>query len=218
MMNWRYGATVFILWAVLMTPTSSFSQSFFRNGQAAQSHTPILPPTIEIARLLSQARSGSEVLKADGIVLYWNSTARPPERVLESLQLLLDLMVEKSEVFGPEVFSHELQVYILSYEDYVNYSYALRATYLRQHPNWQMVNDIHMTNANFLPIPQFTKNVILTYAWDWIIMLHELCHVILMRGQDVSSATNHEIVYSLQAFMMQGSEFTEFLTNATRKQ
>jgi hypothetical protein len=135
---------------------------------------------------------------------------------LDTLQVLIELVKHEGS-FTVDLREHPLEIVVLSYEDYVRYSVWIGQNIQRARPDWKFSIDPRMTLANFLPFPDLDRNVVLTYTWDWTTLLHELCHVAIMRQWSADAAVDHNIVYATQGAIMQTDAYLAFLVYATRR-
>lgn len=181
----------------------------------AQIYTPD-PPTMEIGRVLSALRAGAEAVEDDDIHVYFAAAQRPPDHVVESIRALVKL-VDKHSQLSVNLLDHRLEIYVLSFEQYVRAANQINLQLTRLHPAWRF-EPAQNTLANFLPMRAFNANVILTWDFNWHIVVHELTHIVVMRGWSEIMAVDHAIVYATEAHIVRTEDYFQFLTEATRRQ
>jgi hypothetical protein len=126
-------------------------------------------------------------------------------------------VVEQEGHLTVDLLERPLEIIVLSYEDYLRYSTMIGENVRRTRPDWKLSLNFRYTTANFLPLPQYDRNVILTYTWEWNTILHELCHVAIMRQWSSDAAVNHPTVYAVHEVIMKSDAYMAFLAYATQR-
>lgn len=186
-------------------------------GAGGQQRAWTAPPSVELANLVREAKDQADTIIGDDAVKIYvsrDSTVVLPEHATKSLRLLVDVVKQQARFSEPLL---PLDIIVLPYEDYVRYSVWFAQNIVRLRPDWQFAVDPRFTSANFMPVPEFDRNIILTYVWEWNTILHELCHVGIMRQWSSDAAVAHTIIFEVQGIVMRTDAYLGFLVSATRK-
>ncbi len=177
-------------------------------------HSPY-PPMIELTRIIRPYEAGADEIKTDQVTVYFNSAIPVEEDAAENMERLLQIVMDEG-FFTVDGFEKPLEVYILSYGDYVELATRLEQFYA-VHYGWRNVAPPEDTRAMFLPVLEYQSNVILTHTWDWGTLAHELSHIMVMRQWHVRPSTTHEIVNLVANTVFHSQKFRQFLDDVTEK-
>ena len=171
--------------------------------------------TIEISRTLFDLQRKARTHKTmDGLEVFTNVEHMIPPNGIENLQSLVNILDEQFSLWNPKE-GRTVHIYFLDYETFCQY--ADRVNKILGRYLWPGARSPHPEDmyAFFIPLTA-GEDVIITYTWDWNVLLHELMHTVLYAQVSFLTATNHAAVNPEVARMWYSDDVKKLVRKATK--
>ena len=130
-----------------------------------------------------------------------------------NLLALIDILDEEFALWNPST-GRPVRLYFLDYGAFLEVTNRVNRAMLYLWPGLSIPSP-KATYAYFVPLTT-GEDVIISYTWEWSILLHEIMHLVLTEQVSLSLGTNHGAVIPEASRLWHSPEVQRLVATATR--
>ncbi len=169
----------------------------------------------EIAGTLSRLRGETHThISLGHLEIFTTVEQMIPPNGKANLLSLIEILDREYSLWNPKE-GRPVHIYFLDYKTFVEYSHRINSILVTH--LWPGLKPSRPEDnyAFFVPLTP-GEDVIITYTWEWSILLHELMHTVLFSQISLVSATNHGAIGPEVSRIWYSEEMQELVAKATK--